>query len=74
MTSSAKRMKDLAKKVSEEIGGLVLAHAYIVVKSAGLSFKIFKLDNETYQQSADKDPHRINVEVRSGIVRKAWVG
>lgn len=72
--SDQKRLQVQARRMSNELSGLMLAHAYVKVRSAGLAFRLSKLDGVNWTPSLGADPLRLNVEVADGMVRKAWVG
>lgn len=63
---------DLAINVVHEIKGLLLAHAFTVVRSAGFCLRINKLDGLTHSLIEVKDGNTINVNVSNGIIQKSW--
>lgn len=69
-----KRLQGQARKMSNELSGCTLAHAFKKAGAVGLCFFIARIDGTKREQLAGHDPLRLNVEVVDGIVRKAWVG
>ena len=63
---------DAAIRLAQEVKGLTLAHAYVVLKSAGFYTHINKFDGVPYEPVIDIARRRVNVDVVNGIVVKSW--
>lgn len=64
----------LAIRVAQDIKGLLLAHAYVVSKSAGYKFRVNKMDGVRIgPEKGDDLKETITVDVVDGVVRKSWV-
>ena len=77
---SGKRLegKGLAIRIAQGIKGMVLAQAYIVVKSAGFAMRVTRLDGVprsgfSVSNDADISKELVSVDVLDGVVRSAWV-
>ena len=71
---SRRRLNSLAHRVSKDVIGKTLAHAFVIaVKREGLSLHVAQID-DTKNPATDSDPSRINVSVSGSIVQKSWVG
>ncbi len=72
--SNGKRLegKGLAIRMSQEIKGMMLAQAFIMLKSAGFILSVHKLDDEVISKHAAID-NAIIVDVTNGVVKVAWV-
>lgn len=70
--------KGLAIKVAQDIKGMMLAQAYIVVKSWGFAMRVSRLDGiarggfDVYDDPT-KASTRVHVDVSDGVVMSAWV-
>lgn len=54
---------------------MMLAQAFIIVRSAGLKIRVTKLDGVVRKGYIDDvDDRRVNVEVVGGYVKRAWFG
>jgi len=60
----------LAVRISQEVIGMMLAHAYMLVKSAGLHLRINKFDGVPRPAGSDD---AVNVDVVDGYIKKSWV-
>lgn len=63
----------LAIRVAMEVKGLMLAHAYVLTKSAGMQLNVSKLDGLPRNCIGSDNKDTVNVEVVDGFVRKSWV-
>lgn len=72
---SRKQLNGLVHRMSNEIKGKMLAHAFKMLKSEGLVLRIAELDGEklTFVNN-EKDPRRINVQIVDGRVQRCWIG
>lgn len=48
--------------------------AFKKVQGAGMHLRVHKLDGQDCPPVREQDMTRLNVEVRDGIIRKAWIG
>ena len=63
----------MASRIANEINGLMLAHAFVIVKSAGYKLRINKTDGVPKQGSSVEDSGTtIVVDIVGGFVRKSW--
>lgn len=65
---------DLTIRVAQHVNGMLLAQAFVVVRSAGMQLKVNKLDGVACSSSVRSDRDIVYVDVVSGIVRKSWAG
>ena len=73
--TSRKKLNGLVHRMSKDIINKDLAHAFKMLKSAGLTIRVAQMDDEKRPQvDDDKDPRRINVVVVGGRVLRCWVG
>lgn len=63
----------LAIRVAQEVKGLLLAHAFVVAKSAGYKFRVNKMDGVKVGPAGGELAEVIAVDVVDGVVRKSWV-
>jgi hypothetical protein len=64
----------LARKIAQDISGMMLYMAFMKVKMAGLKLRVHKLDGQISHPVKEQDMTRLNVEVTDGVIRKAWAG
>jgi hypothetical protein len=63
----------LAVRIAQEVKGKILAHAFMVIKSAGFQLLVNKLDGVPHGAVALQEGQEvISVDVISGIVSKSW--
>jgi hypothetical protein len=62
----------LAARIAQEVNGMMLAQAYVAVKSAGFHLQINKLDGVLRQGYVPVDGDKVMVDVISGFVSKSW--
>ena len=64
----------LAARVAQEVQGMMLAQAFVVVKGAGYQLSINKLDGVPHSSASLRDGvETVNVDVVGGFVRRSWV-
>ena len=71
--TTQKNMQDsqvCARKVSHDVLGMMLAQAYMFVKSSGFNLHINKFDGVSRQTSSNLGT--IHVDVVDGYVKKSW--
>jgi len=65
----------LAAKIAQEVNGMMLAEAFVAVRSAGFQLNVTKLDGVPRKAALNSDVLDIvNVDVIDGIVKRGWVG
>lgn len=66
----------LASRLAADVRGMVLAQAYVTVRSAGCDLRVSKLDGVPQSGRPDEGQRddRINVSVVGGLVKQCWVG
>ena len=62
----------LAVRVAQEVNGMMLAQAFVTVKSAGFKLLINKNDGVPRAGGTQEDGAKVMVDVVSGFVRKSW--
>lgn len=63
----------LAIRVAQEVKGLLLAHAFVIAKSAGYKFRVNKMDGvRVGPEKGDETKETITVDVVNGVVTKSW--
>lgn len=62
----------LVVRIAKEVDGLVLAHAFVITKSAGLQLNVNKLDGISLNASQPARLGIVNVDVLDGKVQKSW--
>jgi hypothetical protein len=62
----------LAIRIAQEVLGLMLAHAYVMTKSAGFQLNINKLDGVPRMAALNSDKEVVNVDVVDGFIKKSW--
>jgi len=73
--TSRKKQNGLVHRMSTEIKGKQLAHAFKLLRTEGLTLWISDLDGVRREDpNKDKDPDRINVQVKDGCVLQCWIG
>lgn len=65
--------RGLAIQVAKEVEGMMLAQAFVVVRSAGLELQINKHDGVPRLMPCGKRDDRVMVDVVSGFIKKSWV-
>jgi len=64
----------LAIRIAQEVKGKLLAHAFVLVRSAGCQLRISKLEGVSQHKAFMRDGiDVIAVEVANGLVKKSWV-
>jgi hypothetical protein len=74
--SNGKRLEgyELAMKVAQSINGMMLAQAFVTVRSAGFKLNVGRLDGVVKQQQCVSEFTKcVNVDVVEGFVRRSWV-
>ena len=61
----------LAARVAQEVRGMMLAQAFVIVRGAGFQLKINKLDGVP-RQVAVGVAEIVNVDVVDGFVKNSW--
>jgi len=62
----------LAMRVAQEVNGMMLAQAFVTVKSAGFKLLINKNDGVPRSGGVSEDGHKVMVDVVRGFVSKSW--
>lgn len=68
--------KGLAIKMAQDIKGMALAQAFIVLKSAGFPLRVVRLDGISrtgFGTHEEQVQNRVEADVVDGVVKCAWV-
>lgn len=64
--------KQALQSLADEVKGLVLAHAFVIVKASGFNINVNKLDGVPRTALVIDASRTVNVEVVDGIVKRSW--
>jgi hypothetical protein len=64
--------RGLAIQVAQEVEGMMLAQAFVTIRSAGLELQIFKHDGVPRPVPDNKRDDRVMVNVVQGFIKKSW--
>lgn len=60
----------LATRIAQEVTGMMLAEAYVVIKAAGFKLRINKFNGVPRPSDLDE---AVQVDVVDGYIKKSWV-
>jgi hypothetical protein len=67
----------LANRVLTQLRGLVLAHAFVIIRREGFKIRVSKIDGSIVVPITKGEQYvdnRISVDVKNGIVTNVWLG
>lgn len=73
--TSKKKATGNVHKLSKEIMGKELSHAFKMLRTAGIEIRVIDIDGvKVRAEIIEKDPNRICVQVINGYVKRSWIG